>query len=140
MNKRIFIRAEEGETPVISVVYYDTEGNKTIRYHDKNGKIGSHAWRNNNPGNLIYGDGSHAKQTGCIGKAKKRPIFPDYATGKQSMRLLLKKDFYQKLTLNELSRKYTGVKPGVPDTKEAINYRRVIRVLTKFDMESTLAP
>lgn len=50
--------------PGISVVYYDTDGNKTIRYHDKNGKISSHAWRNNNPGNLVYGDGSHAKETG----------------------------------------------------------------------------
>ena len=54
MNKKIFVRAEEGEPPGISVVYYDTDGNKTIRYHDKNGKIGSHAWRNNNPGNLVY--------------------------------------------------------------------------------------
>jgi hypothetical protein len=62
-----FIRAVEGEPPGISVVYYDTDGNKTIRYHEKNGKVGSHAWRNNNPGNLAYGDGSHAKATGCIG-------------------------------------------------------------------------
>ena len=120
------------------MVYYDTDGNKTIRYHDKNGKIGSHAWRNNNPGNLVYGDGSHAKETGYIGKAKKRTVFPDYDTGKQSMRLLLKKEFYQKFTLNELPRKYTGVKPGVPDTEEVINYRKTIRVLTKFNMERTV--
>lgn len=138
MNKKIFVKAEEGQPPGISVVYYDTEGNKTIRYYEKNGKTGSHAWRNNNPGNLIYGDGSHAKATGCIGKAKKRPVFPDYETGKQSMRLLLKKDFYQKLTLNELPRKYTGVKPGELDTQEVITYRKVIRVLSKLDMERTL--
>ena len=138
MNKKIFIRAEEGEPPGISVVYYDTDGNKTIRYHDKNGKTGSHAWRNNNPGNLVYGDGSHAKETGYIGKAKKRTVFPDYDTGKQSMRLLLKKEFYQKLTLNELPRKYTGVKPGVPDTEEVILYRKAIRVLSKLDMERTV--
>lgn len=36
MNKKIFVRAEEGEPPGISVVYYDSDGNKTIRYHDKN--------------------------------------------------------------------------------------------------------
>ena len=138
MNKKIFVRAEEGEPPGISVVYYDTDGNKTIRYHDKNGKTGSHAWRNNNPGNLVYGDGSHAKETGYIGKAKKRTVFPDYDTGKQSMRLLLKKEFYQKLTLNELPRKYTGVKPGVPDTEEVILYRKAIRVLSKLDMERTV--
>lgn len=138
MSKKRFVRAEEGEPPGISVVYYDTDGNKTIRYHDKNGKTGSHAWRNNNPGNLVYGDGSHAKETGGIGKAKKRTVFPDYDTGKQSMRLLLKKEFYQKLTLNELPRKYTGVKPGVPDTEEVITYRKAIRVLSKLDMERTV--
>jgi hypothetical protein len=32
MSKRRFIRATEGEPPGISVVYYDTDGNKTIRY------------------------------------------------------------------------------------------------------------
>lgn len=54
------------------------------------------------------------------------------------MRLLLKKDFYQRLTLNELPRKYTGVKPGVPDTEEVITYRKAIRVLSKLDMERTV--
>ena len=78
------------------------------------------------------------KETGYIGKAKKRTVFPDYETGKQSMRLLLKKEFYQKLTLNELPRKYTGVKPGVPDTEEVILYRKAIRVLSKLDMERTV--
>ena len=69
---------------------------------------------------MVYGDGSHAKETGGIGKAKTRTVFPDYDTGKQSKRLLLKKDFFQRLTLNELPRKYTGVKPGIPDTEEVI--------------------
>jgi hypothetical protein len=129
MSKRIFIKAEKGKPPGISVVYYDTDGNKTIRYYEKNGKKGSHAWRNNNPGNLAWGSGVHAKKTGCIGKAKGRPVFPDYEIGKQSMRPLLKENFYQKLTLNELPRKYTGVQPGAPDTQEVINYRKTIRTL-----------
>lgn len=138
MSKKRFIRAVEGEPPGISVVYYDTDGNKTIRHHKKNGLIGTHAWRNNNPGNLAWGDGSHAKETGCIGKAKGRPVFPDYITGKQSMRLLLKKDFYQRLTLNQLPRKYTGVPADKPDTKEVEDYRKAIQVQTKFDMERTV--
>jgi hypothetical protein len=54
------------------------------------------------------------------------------------MRLLLKKDFYQRLILNQLPRKYTGVKPQDPDTKEVEDYRRAIRVQTKFDMERTV--
>ena len=35
MNKKIFVRAEEGKPPGISVVYYDTDGNKTIRHYEK---------------------------------------------------------------------------------------------------------
>jgi len=65
---------------------------------------------------LGWGSGDHAKKTGCIGKAKKRPVFPDYAAGKQSMRLLLKEDFYQRLTLNQLPKKYNGVPIEAPDT------------------------
>ena len=138
MNKKKFLRAEEGKPPGISVVYYDTDGNMTIRYHDKNGKTGSIAWRNNNPGNLGWGSGVHAKKTGCIGKARGRPVFPDYETGKQSMRLLLKEDFYQRLTLNQLPKKYTGVPVEAPDTEEVEIYRRAIRIQTKFDMERTV--
>lgn len=138
MNKKKFLRAEEGKPPEISVIYYDTAGNMTIRYHDKNGKTGSIAWRNNNPGNLAWGSGVHAKKTGCIGKARGRPVFPDYETGKQSMRLLLKEDFYQRLTLNQLPKKYTGVPIEAPDTEEVEIYRRAIRVQTKFDMERTV--
>ena len=40
MSKRTFVKAEEGKSPGISVIYYDTDGDKTIRYHDKNGKTG----------------------------------------------------------------------------------------------------
>lgn len=138
MNKKIFVRAEEGKPPGISVVYYDSEGHMTIRYHDKNGKKGSIAWRNNNPGNLAWGSGVHARKTGCIGKARGRPVFPDYETGKQSMRLLLKEDFYQRLTLNQLPKKYTGVPIEAPDTEEVEIYRRAIRIQTKFDMERTV--
>lgn len=35
MNKKIFVRAEEGKSPGISVVYYDSDGNMTIRYYEK---------------------------------------------------------------------------------------------------------
>jgi hypothetical protein len=54
------------------------------------------------------------------------------------MRLLLKKDFYQRLTLNQLPKKYTGVPPEAPDTQEVEIYRRAIRIQTKFDMERTV--
>jgi len=136
MSKKKFVRAEEGKPPGISVIYYDADGNMTIRHHEKNGMIGSIAWRNNNPGNLAWGSSVHAKKTGCIGKARGRPVFPDYATGKQSMRILLKEDFYQQLTLNQLPKKYTGIPIEAPDTEEVKIYREAIRIQTKFDMES----
>ena len=78
------------------------------------------------------------KKRVAIGKARGRPVFPDYETGKQSMRLLLKEDFYQRLTLNQLPKKYTGVPIEAPDTEEVEIYRRAIRVQTKFDMERTV--
>lgn len=130
-----FVKAEEGKDGKLSVVYYDAVGNRMIRYHNHAGKIGSHAWRNNNPGNLSWGSGEHARACGCIGKAKGRPVFPDYETGEQAMRLLLKKNFYQIRTLNNLPRKYTGVKDGEPDTQEVIDYRKTIKFFTNFDMD-----
>lgn len=78
------------------------------------------------------------KKRVASGKARGRPVFPDYETGKQSMRLLLKEYFYQRLTLNQLPKKYTGVPVDAPDTEEVEIYRRAIRVQTKFDMERTV--
>ena len=102
------------------------------------------SWRNNNPGNLLIGD--FARRNGAIGWAGcikdtnyKFAVFPDYATGRQAQAKRLKEGtMYIDLTLNEFPRKYTGVKPGQPDTQEVINYRKAIKFFTKLDMERTI--
>lgn len=144
-----WIRAEKGEG--LSIIYYDKEGNKLIRRKDPvQGSLkGSKAWRHNNPGNLVIGP--HSKKHGAIGSAiyitineygKEQKfnfaIFPSREIGHEAMFALLKEPRYLKLTLEELSRKYTGVEDGRPDTKEAIAYRDFLKKTTKFDMSRTL--
>lgn len=145
----LWIKAEKGEG--LSIIYYDKEGNRLIRSKDPTPKslLGSKAWRHNNPGNLV--SGSHTKRHGAIGSAtyvtKNEDgkevtfifaIFPSREVGHEAMVALLKEPRYLKLTLNELTRKYTGVEEGKPDTKEASAYRNFLKTSTKFDMTRTL--
>jgi len=142
-----YIKAEEG--PKNSVVYYDEEGNKLIRYWKRNDdesgdQASTRSWRNNNPGNHVIGD--FARRNGAIGQAGSIPgtklkfaVYSDYATGRKAQAKRLKEgSLYIDLTLNQFVRKYTGVAPKDPDTEEVINYRRAIRLITKFDMDRTI--
>ena len=66
-------------------------------------------------------------------------VYPNYETGRKAQALRLKEGtLYIDSTLNEFVRTYTGVKKGVPDTEEVINYRKAIKFFTKFDMERTI--
>jgi hypothetical protein len=147
MNRKKFIRAEEGSKN--SVIYYDEDGNKLIRYWKKHedepvDQASTRSWRNNNPGNHVIGD--FARRNGAIGHAGSVPgtrskfaVYPDYATGRKAQAKLLKgNQTYIDLTLNEFVRKYTGIELGKPDTQEVINYRKAIQFFTKFDMERTI--
>lgn len=142
-----FIKAEEG--PKNSVINCDEEGNKLIRhwkrYEDEPvDQASTRSCRNNNPGNHVIGD--FAKRNGAIGHAGSVPgtkskfaVYPDYVTGRKAQARRLKEgSMYIDLTLNDFVRKYTGVKPGVPDTQEVINYRKAIRFFAKFDMDRTI--
>lgn len=67
-----------------------------VKYIAKNGKYfikygGSRAWRNNNEGNIQYGD--FAKNHGAIGTDGRFAIFPNEATGRAAKRALI---FYGK--------------------------------------------
>jgi hypothetical protein len=151
MKFKKFIRAEEGEEKN-SVVYYDEDENKLIRYwkrypDEPDDKVSTRSWRNNNPGNLRIGP--FARRNGAIGEAglplgskpsdPKFAVFPDYETGRKAQAKRLKEgDLYIDLTLEDLPKRYVGVKLGNPDTKEAIDYRNAIRKFTKFDMKRTV--
>lgn len=143
-----FIKAENG--PNNSVVYYDEDGNKLIRYWkwyegQTDDEASTRSWRNNNPGNILIGD--FATKNGAFGDAghiRNKPkfkfaVFPDYETGRKAQAKRLKEGgMYIDLTLNELPRKYTGVKPEMPDNEEVINYRKSIKFFSKLDMERTI--
>lgn len=151
MKFKKFIRAEEGEEKN-SVVYYDENGNKLIRYwkrypDEPDDKVSTRSWRNNNPGNLRIGP--FARRNGSIGEAGLPPgskpsdpkfaVFPDYETGRKAQAKRLKEgDLYIDLTLEDLPKRYVGVKLKDPDTKEVIDYRNAIRKFTKFDMKRTI--
>ncbi len=112
-SKKPFVRAEEG--PSNSVIYYDEDGNKTIRHWKKRedepvGQASTRSWRNNNPGNLVIGD--FTRRNGAIGLAGSVPgtkskfaVFPDYATGRKAQAKRLKEGgLYIDSTLNEFVR------------------------------------
>lgn len=83
------------EVPSISTAVRESrpESSNTVVYRDASGKVievkegGTISWRNNNPGNINYGE--YAKQQGAIGSNGGFAVFPDYETGKNAMRKLL---------------------------------------------------
>jgi hypothetical protein len=77
----------------------------------------SRAARNNNPGNLEYGD--FAKAHGAIGTDGRFAIFPDRATGDAAMRALLETGTYQDLTVAGAINRYSP--PSENDTGAYVN-------------------
>lgn len=83
-----FITAKEGPPNVGSTIY-------TVQYFDENGNMvirsdGSKAWRNNNPGNMVYNSRGFAAGHGAIGSAGGMAVFPYESTGRQALIALLK--------------------------------------------------
>lgn len=145
-KKYVWIKAEGNADK--SITYHDDDDNKLTRYLDpkaKNPPRGTKSWRHQNPGNINHGDFS--KRHGEIGFAcypspydpKKKicfAIFPDYETGRKAFAALLKTERFIDLTLNQFPRFYTGLlKDSLPDTNEVIEYRKNLRIISKFDME-----
>lgn len=79
----------DGDVLTVYVGYSD--GSQDIR------SGGSKAWRNNNPGNIDYGDFAIAH--GAIGANGDFAIFPDEATGRAAEIALLKSASYQSQSL-----------------------------------------
>ena len=118
-----FITAKEGPPNVGSIIY-------TVQYFDENGNMvirsdGSKAWRNNNPGNMVYNSRGFAVHHGAIGSAGGMAVFPDESTGRQALIALLKTADYQKLSVSDLPEKY--------DKHNATEYRRMLLSISKLD-------
>ena len=61
---------------------------------------GSRSWRNNNPGNIVYG--SYARSAGATGTDGRFAIFPSYESGRSAQeRLLFEGKNYRDLTMKE---------------------------------------
>ena len=93
--------ATEAYTYKKDVVYVMNTGELVCR------KGGTCAWRNNNPGNLVYSEFS--REQGAIGKgAREFAVFPDRETGRKALAALLRTDKYSKLTVTSAIKRYAG--------------------------------
>jgi hypothetical protein len=89
---------------------------------------GSLAWRNNNPGNLVYTPWS--KRNGAVGEYERKgtmglAIFPDEKKGGAALGALLNTKGYQSLTMAGAVNKYAP--PGENNT---LNYQNMIEKFT----------
>ncbi len=92
-----FTRAEADRIK-LSVTYCDDRGNCTVH------RGGTRAWRNNNPGNIIW-KGGFARRHGAIGDHGTFAIFPDPETGRRAMEHLLRAPGYKRLTVGDAIKK-----------------------------------
>lgn len=110
---------------------------RAIVYEFNNGKTmtrenGTRAWRNNNPGNLVYG--SFARENGAVGTDGKFAIFPTEEAGMQALRELLRSDKYSNLTLAAAINKYAPPKEN--DTR---GYQRKLSKITGVPLTTKLS-
>lgn len=84
---------------------------------------GTRAWRNNNPGCLVYGDFS--RQRGAIGKGGRFAVFPDYETGRNALADLLRSDKYRNLSIERAITKYAP-----PHENNIALYKKRLRDMT----------
>jgi hypothetical protein len=76
-------------------------------------RVGGHRnWRNNNPGNIMYGD--FAVSMGAIGTDGRFAIFPDMEMGYKAADALMKSKNYQNLTIGDAIKKWAP--PSENDT------------------------
>jgi hypothetical protein len=109
-----------------------------VRYTDSSGKNftyskGSWAWRNNNPGNIRKPSEENVP-AGVIGLAGGFLVFSSYEAGFNALQTLLKKDFYQDLTIFEVVAKYAPTK----DKNDVKNYRKILIQVTQLDLNIKL--
>ena len=107
-----------------------------VRYTDSYGKTfihskGTWAWRNNNPGN-IRKPRKENMPAGVIGLAGGFLVFESYEAGFKALYSLLKKDYYQNLTIFAAVAQYAPTE----DKNDVENYRKILRQVTKLDLKT----
>jgi hypothetical protein len=118
-----FVRIEEIND--LRIVYFRADGSSAIYLG------GLRNWRNNNPGNISYGDGKLVKKLGAIGKAGGFAVFPDYETGRKAIFEVLKKDDFQSRTIA----KALEIWAPKEDSNDPENYKKNLQRWTDIDLE-----
>lgn len=114
--------------------YKNSKGVYCVQIDKKIYEGGSKAWRNNNPGNLKYGD--FAKGAGSIGEDYSGfAIFSSYDDGFKALKKLLKTDTYQKLTLEEAIKRYAPES----DNNDTKKYIKDVVDGTRFSKDTKLS-
>lgn len=120
-----FVKAEEISQNRVG--YTDSSG-RTFIYSK-----GTWAWRNNNPGN-IRKPSKENMPAGVIGLAGGFLVFSSYEAGFKALLALLKKDFYQNLTIFDAVAQYAPAK----DKNDVKNYRKILKQVTKLDLQTKI--
>lgn len=122
MTLSLFVRIEEKND--LRIIYFREDGSSAIYVG------GTRNWRNNNPGNIGYGNGNLAKKLGAIGKAGGFAVFPNYETGRKAIFSVLKKDDFQGRTVS----KAIEVQAPKEDGNNTELYKKHIQVWTQIDL------
>ena len=122
-----YILKEEIEKKIVSASGTDGSGTTTVKYEDGTTKVlsGSRPIRNNNPGNLEYGD--FAIKHGAVGSDGRYAVFPTKETGWNAKVNLLKTDTYQNLSIRDAFNRYAP-------SGENPNYIADLQSYTRFDL------
>lgn len=108
----------------LRIVYCRADGSSVIYLG------GQRNWRNNNPGNIGYGNGQLVKRLGAIGKAGGFAVFPDYETGRKAIFGVLKKDDFQSRTIA----KALEVWAPKEDKNDPKKYKQFVLARTGIDL------
>lgn len=109
-----------------------------VRYTDSSGKSfihskGTWAWRNNNPGNIRKPSKGNMPN-GVIGRAGGFLVFSSYEAGFKALHSLLKKDYYQNLTIFAAVAQYAPSE----DKNNVENYRKILKQVTKLNLKTKI--
>lgn len=122
MSLSLFVRIEEKND--LRIIYFREDGSSAIYIG------GTRNWRNNNPGNIGYGNGSLVKKLGAIGKAGGFAVFPNYETGRKAIFSVLKKDDFQGRTVSKAVEVWAPKEHG----NNTELYKKHIHVWTQIDL------
>jgi hypothetical protein len=119
---------------IVSATGTDKSGKTEVTYSDgsKATLTGKRPVRNNNPGNLEYGNFS--KKHGAVGSDGRYAVFPDVQTGTQAQIALLKLPKYQNLSLIDAIHRYAP-----PSEGNNANYPRELSQATGIPLDTKLS-